>query len=297
MIRISTRFAAVLVGTLLVWAGFSFQSPLAQQAPAGGTLALTGARVIDGTGAAPIQGATIVIADGRIQAVGPAASVAIPAGATRVDLAGKTVVPGLINAHGHLQADMSKRPARDRLAGQLRMYADYGITTVQVLGIPLDDVGEAVKLRDESLPGKSAPDRARVLVAAASLRNLKTAAEARDWANKYADMKVDIIKMHITGGPMDMTPEVCTTGATGATSSHHLGQHRHAALAVVELAPAVVRHVDRLDAVLDGDLGVFGGGDALQDEGNLELVLEPLDVGPGEARLEVVCGPRRAVAL
>ncbi len=103
---------------------------------------------------------------------------------------------------------MSNRPARDKLTGQLRMYADYGITTVQVLGTPLDVVGEALKLRDESLPGKAAPDRARVLVAAASLRNLKTAVEARDWANKYADMKVNIIKMHITGGPMDMTPDV-----------------------------------------------------------------------------------------
>ena len=169
MIRISTRVAAVLIGTLLVWAGLSFQSSQAQ-APAGGTLALTCARVIDGTGAPPVEGATIVISDGRIQAVGT--NVAIPAGATRVDMAGKTILPGLVNAHGHLQADMSNRPARDRLVGQLRMYADDGITTVQVLGIPLNDVGEAVKLHEESLPGKSAPDRARVLVASASLRNL-----------------------------------------------------------------------------------------------------------------------------
>ena len=205
MIRITTRFAAVLVGTLVAWAGFWSQSSQAQ-APGGGTVALTGARVIDGTGAAPLERATILIADGRIQAVG--ADVAIPAGATRVDMSGKTIVPGLINAHGHLGADTSKRPARDRIAGQLRMYADYGITTVQVLGLSLDDVPDAVKLRDESLAGKTGFERARVLIAAASLRNLKTEAEARDWANKYADMKVDIIKMHITGGPMDMTPAV-----------------------------------------------------------------------------------------
>jgi imidazolonepropionase-like amidohydrolase len=101
---------------------------------------------------------------------------------------------------------MSKRTARERLAAQLRMYADYGITTVQVLGLPLDDVPDGIKLRDESRTG--AVDRARVLIAAASLRNLKTEQEARDWGNKYADMKVDIIKMHITGGPMDMTPAV-----------------------------------------------------------------------------------------
>jgi len=203
MIRNMLRFAAILVGIGLVWGALSF-TPSEAQAPAAGVVALTGARVIDGTGAAAIEGATILVSDGRIQAVGR--NVAIPAGATRVDMAGKTIVPGLINAHGHLGADASKRPSRDRLTAQLRMYADYGITTVQVLGLPLDDVPDGIKLRDESRTG--AVDRARVLIAAASLRNLKTEQEARDWANKYADMKVDIVKMHITGGPMDMTPPV-----------------------------------------------------------------------------------------
>jgi len=203
MIRISTRLAAVLVGTLLVWASLSFQPSLAQ-APAGGTIALTGARVIDGTGAPPLEGATIVVADGRIQAVGAAAT--IPAGATRVDMAGKTIVPGLINAHGHLNADPSARPIRDKLAGQLRVYADYGITTVVVLGAGANDLGDTVKLRDEQ--GSGALDRARVFVAGSSLRDLKTAAEARTSVDRYADQKADIIKIHITGGPNDMTPEV-----------------------------------------------------------------------------------------
>jgi imidazolonepropionase-like amidohydrolase len=206
MMRITTRLAAVLLGTGLIWAGASYDAPQAQ-APAGGVVAFTGATVIDGTGAAPMAGATIVVSDGRIQAVGR--NVTVPAGATRVDMSGKFITPGIVNAHGHLQADMSKRPARERLATQLRMYADYGVTTVQVLGLPLDDVPDGIKLRDESRPGAGGSmDRARVLIAAASLRNLKTEQEARDWANKYADMKVDIIKMHITGGPMDMTPAV-----------------------------------------------------------------------------------------
>jgi imidazolonepropionase-like amidohydrolase len=203
MIRTATRLAALLLVTGLIWAGASYDAPQAQ-APAGGVVAFTGATVIDGTGAAPMAGATIVVSDGRIQAVGR--NVTVPAGATRVDMSGKFITPGLVNAHGHLQADMSKRSARERLTTQLRMYADYGITTVQVLGLPLDDVPDGIKLRDESRTG--AVDRARVLIAAASLRNLKTEQEARDWGNKYADMKVDIIKMHITGGPMDMTPAV-----------------------------------------------------------------------------------------
>jgi imidazolonepropionase-like amidohydrolase len=205
MIRISTRFAAVLVGTVLVWAGFSPQSSLAQ-APAGGTVALTGARVIDGTGAAPLEQATIVIADGRIQAVGTGAAVTIPAGATRVDMSGKTIVPGLINAHGHLNADQSTRPIRDKLAGQLRLYADYGITTVVVLGAGENDLEDAVKLRDAQ--GQGALDRARLYVAGRSLRDLKTAEAARTAVDRYADQKADIIKIHITGGPNDMTPEV-----------------------------------------------------------------------------------------
>lgn len=206
MIRIFTRLAAVLVGTLLlVWAGFPLQSSLAQ-APARGTFALTGARVIDGTGAAPLERATIVIADGRIQAVGTGAAVTIPAGATRVDMSGKTIVPGLINAHGHLNADQSTRPIRDKLAGQLRVYADYGITTVVVLGAGENDLEDAVKLRDAQ--GQGPLERARVFVAGRSLRDLKTGAEARTSVDRYADQKADIIKIHITGGPNDMTPEV-----------------------------------------------------------------------------------------
>ena len=205
MIRISARLAAVLVATLLVVAGFSSQGSLAQ-APAGGVVALTGARVIDGTGAAPLEQATIVVNNGRIESVGPAASAKIPAGATRVDMSGKTIVPGLINAHGHLSADTSNKPTTEKLAGQLRVYADYGVTTVYVLGTGVDDLDEAVMLRESQATGPLS--RARVFAAGSSIRNLKTAQEARAAVDRYADMKADIIKIHITGGPMDMTPEV-----------------------------------------------------------------------------------------
>jgi imidazolonepropionase-like amidohydrolase len=204
MIRFSTRLAAIL-GTVLLLAGVSVQTPLAQ-APAGSPVALTGARVIDGTGASPLEQATIVIANGRIESVGTGSAVRIPAGATRVDMSGKTILPGLVNAHGHLNADQSNRPIPEKLAGQLRVYADYGITTVVVLGTGDNDLEDAVKLRDAQARGPL--DRARVYVAGPSLRNLKTAEEARARVDRYADQKVDLIKIHITGGPMDMTPAV-----------------------------------------------------------------------------------------
>src|SRR5262245_11011946 len=66
------------------------------------TTVLRGARVIDGTGGAPLDNATIVIRDGRIAAVGPSANTSVPDGAEVVDYSGKTIIPGLISAHSHV---------------------------------------------------------------------------------------------------------------------------------------------------------------------------------------------------
>src|SRR5260370_41760815 len=109
MIRNMLRFAAILVGIGVVWGALSF-TPSEAQAPAAGVVAFTGARVIDGTGAAPMEGATIVVSDGRIQAVGR--NVAIPAGATRVDMAGNTNRPRPIHPPRPLRAAASTRRAR-----------------------------------------------------------------------------------------------------------------------------------------------------------------------------------------
>lgn len=66
------------------------------------TLAITGATVIDGTGRAPIPNAVILLRDGRIEAIGAAATVTIPNDATRLDGRGKFVIPGLMDANLHL---------------------------------------------------------------------------------------------------------------------------------------------------------------------------------------------------
>jgi imidazolonepropionase-like amidohydrolase len=82
-------------------------SLLAAQAPTNpikgsGTVALKAARVIDGTGAAPIRNGVVVVTDDRIVSVGAAGSVAIPAGARTVDLGNATLLPGFIDAHTHV---------------------------------------------------------------------------------------------------------------------------------------------------------------------------------------------------
>jgi imidazolonepropionase-like amidohydrolase/Tol biopolymer transport system component len=72
-------------------------------AKASGTVAITGARVLTmaGDDAGAIDNATIVIEGDRIVAVGPAATTQVPSGARRIDATGKTIMPGLVDAHAH----------------------------------------------------------------------------------------------------------------------------------------------------------------------------------------------------
>jgi imidazolonepropionase-like amidohydrolase len=63
---------------------------------------LRGVTVIDGTGAPPIRNAAVVITGERISAIGPRASIKVPAGARVLDLPGKTLVPGFIDMHAHV---------------------------------------------------------------------------------------------------------------------------------------------------------------------------------------------------
>ena len=156
--------------------------------------AFVGGRVIDGTGRV-IDNGTVVINGAKITAVGPA-STPVPAGATRVDLKGKTILPGLVNAHGHvaatsgLQSDTKQFYTRDNLLRQLRTYAMYGITTVFSLG---DDQEAGFVLRNEN---SSATDRAKVFVAGPVI-NGATADEALAMAVRVAEMKPDLLKIRV----------------------------------------------------------------------------------------------------
>ena len=94
--------------------------------------AITRVTLIDGSGTAPLDNATIVMEQGRIRDIGPSAHVAVPPDATVVDGTGRFVVPGIINGHGHVG------PApRDP---QLRQYALFGVTTTTSMYFDQDDV-------------------------------------------------------------------------------------------------------------------------------------------------------------
>jgi imidazolonepropionase-like amidohydrolase len=97
-------------------------------------IALTNARVIDGTGAAAREGQTIVLRDGRIAALGATGSVAIPEGAETIDLAGKSVLPGLVMLHEHLYYPTGPGMYGQLALSFLRLYLAGGVTTMRTGG-------------------------------------------------------------------------------------------------------------------------------------------------------------------
>lgn len=100
------------------------------------TVVLEHVRVIDGTGAAPAEDQAIVITDGKISAVGPLASITVPAGAKTIDLTGYTVMPGLVGMHEHLFFPMGGNPPiySDMGISFPRLYLAFGVTTIRTTG-------------------------------------------------------------------------------------------------------------------------------------------------------------------
>ncbi len=119
------------------------------------TLALVNGTLIDGTGAAPVTDAVLVIRAGQIAAVGTRATVKIPADATVIDVQGGTILPGFINAHVHDAFSVHN----------LETWAQAGVTTVRDEGLHTGTVEARINQRNNVFTG---PQYAR-LVSAGSM--------------------------------------------------------------------------------------------------------------------------------
>jgi imidazolonepropionase-like amidohydrolase len=178
------------------------------QAPSGTTV-FEGARVIVGDGRAPIDNAMIVVSDGKIAQVGRAADVKAPAGAMRVNLAGKTVMPTIVDTHVHTSQE------RDALAQDLRRRAYYGVGAAMSLG---QDTGEApFQIRAQPIAGAARFFTAgRGITAPEPGRTnapywIQSADEARKAVQELAKQKVDIVKIWVDdrdGKYKKLTPDL-----------------------------------------------------------------------------------------
>jgi imidazolonepropionase-like amidohydrolase len=165
------------------------------QTPVTGVTVFQGARLIIGNGAAPIENATIVVEKGRVLRVGRSADVQVPAGATRVDLPGKTVMPAIVDAHIHAAG------TREALVDQLQGKAYYGVAAVMSLGTDAGDL--AFQVRNEIIP-----NGARLLTAGRGITSpepgrtdvpywITSEAEARKAVQELAAKKVDLVKIWV----------------------------------------------------------------------------------------------------
>jgi imidazolonepropionase-like amidohydrolase len=120
---------------------------------------------IDGTGAAPMKDAVMLVADGRVAAIGAIGALDVPSDARMIDLTGKTVMPALIDAHSHLGIIAGNTINTDhytpeRVNGQLRTFAAYGIRAVQILGTDQDHIFDVKRAQ-----GDAPVDQAKVFSA------------------------------------------------------------------------------------------------------------------------------------
>ncbi len=126
---------------------------------AGNATWFEGARLIDGGGGPPVEGSAFLVEDGVFAWVGRAGEREAPPGAARVDLAGKTVIPALIDAHQHIGLtnvkDGTHSPdnyTRANLVEHLERSAYHGVAATMSLGLEFDEA-LAFALREAVLPG------------------------------------------------------------------------------------------------------------------------------------------------
>jgi len=115
---------ALLAAAAIAAAPLAAQQPAAPARAAAPVTVLKAARLIDGTGAAPVANAVVVVVGDSIAAVGTAATVKVPDGAKVIDLGDATLLPGFIDAHVHLTGRQLGDPRGDNSA--VRDYAAFG---------------------------------------------------------------------------------------------------------------------------------------------------------------------------
>jgi imidazolonepropionase-like amidohydrolase len=222
------------------------------------TVALRHVEIIDGTGAAPRADQTVIIAGGRIAALGPAASTAIPRGARILDYPGSTVLPGLVGMHDHLFYTASRETQRNSPAGlepgfvvneipfsAPRLYLAAGVTTLRTTGSiePYTDLKVRARIESGAMPGPhldlTAPYLEGPGTIFAQLHELGGPEEASRFVDYWAETGMSSFKayMYITRAEL----------AAAAAAAHRRGLRITGHLCSVSWPEAIAAGVDDLE--------------------------------------------------
>jgi imidazolonepropionase-like amidohydrolase len=242
------------------------QPPGSRGALTPGLVAVTNVTVIPMT--APdsvLRNATVLVRDGRIAAVGPAASMRLPRGARRIDGRGRFLLPGLADMHVHLYSD-DETP--DSLAGdELGVMIANGVTAVRLMiGTPEHlDLRERIEAGGLLGPQLWVASPQLIGTESANARVVTTADQARAAVKEVTDAGYDFVKL-----TTDITPEVYdAVVAEAARNGIRVIGHVDPRVGVAR-ALAAGQHIEHLDNYLESvladsaptresvsDLGVF----------------------------------------
>jgi imidazolonepropionase-like amidohydrolase len=251
---------------------------------------LRGARIIVGDGSTVLEDGAVALDGGTIVAVGPSSSVTVPTGATELDVSGKTIMPAIVNPHGHigyLKGSVADKEnySRENVLDHLRRLAYYGISTFQSLGTDRD--GTEIAIRDEQRAGTLDDPRLATLLTAGRgivaptpgkpnggpffatdvIWEVTTPDEARETVRKIAATNPDIVKFWVDdrwGSRAKLGPEVY---AAIIEEAHRLGHRVVAHIFELEDAKGVVR------------AGVDGIAHMVREPGPDEELLEMMVAG------------------
>ncbi len=208
-----------------------------------GKTAYVGATVFDGTGAPVMRDAVLLVSDGRLEAVGPRADVRVPRGTETVDVAGRWIIPGLIDAHVHAE----------RWA--LRPYLSYGVTSIRDMGGLQDSV---IFLRDDVANGTA--DGPRLYISGAMIDGapatwngataVRTATDARRAVGNRVLIDAAQVKVYTKIDRRLLEPLLDEAKALATPVAAHLG--RVDALTAARLG---VRSLEHMSGIVASALG------------------------------------------
>ncbi len=200
------------------------------------TVAFIGVNVVPMDRERVVENQTVLVRDGRIVEVGPAAQVDVPAGATRVDAAGKYLMPGLAELHGHLPGSQAPREFVDDV---LFLFVANGVTFVRGMQGDARQLG----IRDSVMQGLTLGPTLVLGSPAMSGQNVQTVEDARRLVREYHEAGYDLLKVHEGLSPEVYEAIAATAREVGIPFGGHVSDlvGLHAAL---EAGQVTIDHLD-----------------------------------------------------